>query len=447
MSLPKLFQRALVLLALVSMIGCRGSERPNVVLVVVDTLRRDRLSGLGHDRPTSPGLDALMTEGVLFDNLVSTSSQTVPAVASLLTGLYPSETSVQYYGKKSSFDGERPWSEVGPHFDSSLTSLAERLRDAGYRTAAVVSNPWLKGEFGFDQGFESFVSLDCGEACDGKDVVREGLSWLSRRPRGPFFLYLHFMDVHNPYRKAGITERLFVERRGIDRYRNGPVPPELRPRDLEYMKALYDEGVRRADRHLETFLEELERYSPREKRLLVVVSDHGDEFAEHGGLGHGTTLYEELVGSFLLLHYPGKLAPARIPAEVSMVDVAPTILDLARLGAPDPASGKSLLPSIEGTDPGLDGRVLFSELGSLKSARRGGFKLVLDVDTGGQELYELSKDPAERENVWARNEEIGKDLARRLSRFVSNARGPGGAGGRPVDDALREKLRALGYVE
>ncbi len=425
--------------------GCREPVRPNVVLVVIDTLRRDRLSGLGHGRPTSPHLDDLMSRGVLFENLVSSSSQTAPAIASLLTGLYPSETSVQYYGKKSSFDGERPWSEVGPHFDASLTSLAERLKNGGYLTAAIVSNPWLKPEFGFDQGFESYVSLDCADACDGKDVVREGLSWLSRAPSSsPFFLYLHFMDVHNPYRKEGITERIFVEMRGIDLYRNGPVPKELRPRDLAYMEALYDEGVLRADTHLESFLKVLSKRSPLERTVLIVVSDHGDEFAEHGGLGHGTTLYEELVGSFLLLHYPEKLAPKRISTETSMVDVAPTVLELTRLGPQKPASGESLLGRLDGDDPGS--RVIFSELGSLKSARRGDFKLVLDLDDGRRELYRLSTDPAEKENVWDEYEEIGRDLARRLSRFVANARGPEGAG-RPIDKELLERLRALGYVE
>jgi arylsulfatase A-like enzyme len=428
-----------------STFSCRDPVRPNVVLVVIDALRRDRLSGLGHDRPTSPHLDELMSRGVLFENLVSTSSQTVPAVASLFTGLYPSETSVQYYGKKSSFDGERPWSEAGPHFDASLSSLAERLRDGGYRTAAVVSNPWLKAEFGFDQGFESFVSLDCADACDGKDVVREGLSWVSRAPSSsPFFLYLHFMDVHNPYRKQGITERIFVEKRGIDLYRNGPVPKELRPRDLAYMEALYDEGIRRADAHLGSFLKELSKRFPLERTLLVVVSDHGDEFAEHGGLGHGTTLYEELVGSFLLLHYPEKLAPKRISAEASVVDVAPTVLELTGLGTSDPASGESLLGWLDGDDS--ESRVIFSELGSLKSARRGDFKLVLDLEDGRRELYRLSADPAEKENVWGENEETGKDLARRLSRFVANARGPEGTG-REIDRELRERLRALGYVE
>jgi arylsulfatase A-like enzyme len=442
---------ATALVALAAISACRDPATPNVVLVVIDTLRRDHLSGLGHERPTSPRLDELMEESVLFENLVSTSSQTVPAVASLLTGLYPSETSVQYYGKKSSFDGERPWSEVGPHFDASLTSLAERLRDAGYRTAAVVSNPWLKPEFGFDQGFETYVSLDCGDACDGKDVVRESLSWLERETSpSPFFLYLHFMDVHNPYRKKDITERVFVEKRGIDRYRNGPVPPELRPRDLEYMKALYDEGILRADGHLDRFLRELERHSAPERTLLVIVSDHGDEFAEHGGLGHGTTLYEELVGSFLLIRYPAKLPPARVSREASLVDVAPTILELLELdglGAPYSGSGQSLLPWLEVGVPGADERVIFSELGSLKSARRGVFKLILDLDDGRRELYQLSSDSAETENVWTEHEEIAKDLARRLSRFVANARGPGGGGGRPIDEELRERLRALGYVE
>jgi arylsulfatase A-like enzyme len=258
------------------------------------------------------------------------------------------------------------------------------------------------------------------------------------------------MDVHNPYRKKGITEGIFVKSQGIDWYRNARAPKELTPRDLDYMKALYDEGILRADRHLENFLRELEKRSPRERTLLVVVSDHGDEFTEHGGLGHGTTLYEELVQSFLLIRYPTKLAPARITGEASLVDVAPTILDCLELEdnlPPLGLSGRSLLPRLEGGDPGADGRVIFSELGNLKSARRGNFKLVLDLEDGRRELYDLSVDPGETKNVWAENEETGKHLARRLAAFVADARGPDQGTGRPIDSEMRERLRSLGYIE
>jgi arylsulfatase A-like enzyme len=444
-----LLRSTIVLATLVSLLGCRGAEHPNVVLVVIDTLRRDGLSGFGNERPTSPCLDRLMSEGVVFENLVSTSSHTAPAIASLLTGLYPSQNSVHFHGKKNSFDGEHHSSKVGPHFDASLTSLAERLRDAGYRTGAVVSNPWLRPEFGFDQGFETYVSLRCGNLCSGSDVARAGLSWLSRESGTPFFLYLHFMDVHNPYRKPGITREVFVQERGIDLYRNGRVPALLRPNDLEYMRALYDEGILRADGHLSHFLDELTSYSPAERTLLVVLSDHGEEFSEHGGIGHGTTLYEELVGSFLLLHYPKRLVPARIAAAVSMVDVAPTILDLTRIGGFDRGSGQSLLPWLAGSGSGADARILFSELGSLKSARKGHHKLVLDLDTGARELYELREDPGEKNDVSVEHEEIANELATGLLRFVANAREPipGSPGGRPVDEELREQLRSLGYVE
>lgn len=306
----------------------------------------------------------------------------------------------------------------------------------------------MKGEFGFDHGFETYVSLDCGDACDGKDVVREGLSFLERGPSSsPFFLYLHFMDVHNPYRKEGISRGVYVEKRGVDRYRNGPVPEDLRPRDLAYMKALYDEGIRYVDDQIDALLRGLERHSPPERTLLLLVSDHGDEFGEHGGLGHGTTLYDELVGSLLVLHFPGRIAPARVSAEVSLVDVAPTILELTSLGPPDPGSGQSLLPWLDEVGPPGDERVIFSELGSVKSARLGGYKLVLDLDTGGRELYDLRRDAEEKVNLAAANEEVEKDLLRRLSRFVAGARGPEGSAGRPVDAKLRERLRALGYVE
>lgn len=448
------YSRALSLKALLAVLGllpgCGGrrADRPNVILVVVDALRRDHLSAFGYER-TSPRLDALAREGVLFDQAVSTSSQTVPVVTSLLTGLYPSETSVQYYGKKSSFDGNRPWSEVGPYVDSSLPMLAETLGGIGYQTSAVVANPWLRGEFGFDQGFDHYVALDCGDSCDGKDVVEEALAWLEKKPSvRPFFLYLHFMDVHNPYRKPGITQGIYVTEAGIDRYENGP-RPDVTPTDLEYMKALYDEGILYVDRQLGSFLDALDRFSPPDRTLVVVTADHGDEFTEHGGLGHGTTLYQELVGSFLLLHYPSHLPAKRIHTPVSSVDFVPTVLELIDGRTPDEVSGKSLLTLMGSEERDLEAvRLLFSELGPIKSVRRGEWKLILDVETGERELYHLPTDPGEMRNLASMNPKVAHDLMRSLSRFVASARGPAPARTeRPIDKELRERLRSLGYVE
>jgi len=424
--------------------GCRAvePERPNVVLIVIDTLRADHLGAFGYERATSPHLGRLMDEGTVFTHAVSPSSQTVPVMASVLTGLYPSETSVHYYGDKSSFDGVHPWSEAGPYVDGSLDLLSERLHELGYETGAVVANPWIREEFGFGQGFDEFIALDCGDACDGRNVVDAGIDFIEARATdAPFFLYLHFMDVHNPYRKPARTKGIFLkEKERQDFYRNGPTPP-MSPRDLADMQALYDEGILYVDAQIGRFTRRLDELSPPERTLLAVLSDHGDEFDEHGGLGHGTTLYQELISSFLLLRRPPVLPAERIDTPVSLADLAPTILDL--VDGDRPTSGRSLL---SGTDDGA--RWLLSELGPVKSVQRDGWKLILDIEAGKSELYHLPTDPEETKDLATMNPKITREWMRTLSRFVAGAKPPSpDVPNEPVDEALREKLRALGYVE
>ena len=423
--------------------GCREPEHPNIVLIVIDTLRRDHVGALGYYRDTTPNLDALAKDATLFTHSVSPSSQTVPVIASLLTGLYPSQTSVHYYGAKSPFDGERPGSEAGPYVDGSLELLSERLGELGYATGAVVSNPWIREDFGFGQGFDSFVPLDCRDLCDGKDVVDEGIRWIRTQPPDtPFFLYLHFMDVHNPYEKPGITRGVYLtETVKKDFYRNGPTP-EMPPRGLENMRALYDEGILYVDRQIGRFVERLDELSPPEHTLLVVTSDHGDEFDEHGGLGHGTTLYDELVSSFLLLRYPPRLPTSRIDTPVSAVDVVPTIAELVGDASRDPGAGRSLLGNLDAK------RWFVSELGSIKSVRRDGWKLILDIEAGEPQLYHLPTDPGEATNLAEMNPKITREWMRYLSRFVADAKPPSpNVPNEPVNEELRDKLRALGYVE
>ena len=421
--------------------GCLRAEAhcPNVVLIVIDTLRSDHLSAFGYERPTSPHLTALMDQATVFTRAVSPSSQTVPVIASVLTGLYPSETTVHYYGDKSSFDGVHPWSEVGPYVDASLELLPERLQELGYETAAVVTNPWIREEFGFGQGFDRFVPVDCGDLCDGRDVVDTGLRFVEERGTDkPFFLYLHFMDVHNPYRKPGITEGIFLkEKERQDFYRNGPTPP-MTPSDLEAMMALYDEGIFHVDEQIGRFVDRLDALSPPKETLLVVTSDHGDEFDEHGGLGHGTTLYGELTRSFVILRRPSILPAERIDTPVSLTALAPVIL--AHVNGTASAARARL---IEDSRPWL-----LSELGSIKSVQRDGWKLILDIEEGTPELYHLPTDPGEKKNLAAMNPKVTRQWMRYLSRFVAAAEPPSpDVPNATVDEGLRKKLRALGYVE
>ena len=437
-----------------------AGPRPNIVFIVVDALRRDHLSSFGYARPTSPRLDALVADGVLFENMMSAASQTVPATAALLTGLYPSQTGMQYFGKLHSFDGEHHWQEAGPQLDESHTLLAEWLGELGYRTGAAVSNPWLQPQFGFAQGFDDYLFDDCvnlrapkQDVCDGNDLVERAIAWLEAPDTpdadDPFFLYLHFMDVHAPYSKPGITTEKFVNRRGHDRYVNG-LAPNLKKVDLEYMTALYDEGIQHVDGVIGRFWDHLVELDVAEETLLVVTSDHGDEFHEHRGLGHGTTLYEELVESFLLLRYPQKLPAARIPTTIAMVDLMPTIAALLEVPVPADGPGRSVLGLAANPDATrtVSSRAFFSELGELKAIRQADWKLILDVDSGEVQLFNLATDPGEQENLASSEPELAQRLRDDLLRFLAGvATESNDSEHVPLDEETLERLRALGYVQ
>jgi len=428
--------------------------RPNLVIVVIDALRKDHLSGFGYGRPTSPALDRLAGESVMFENVLSPSSHTVPVLASLWTGLYPSEHGVQYFAAKRSFDGQRSWKEVGPALARSHRLLPERLAQRGYRTAAVVSNPWLQRRFGFAQGFEHYQVIECldfdpatKDACDGAEVVEHARRWLERPSGGPFFLYLHFMDVHAPYDKPGITQGLYVRTPGSDRYCNCLLP-ELAPTDLAFMTALYDEGIHHLDQVLGRFIGELERWSPVQDTVLVVLSDHGDELLDHGGLGHGTTVHAELTDSFLMLRYPARLKPRRIANAVSLVDLAPTVWELAGFEPSElDGAGRSLVPLIEGGGAGSrQPRPLYSELGDHKAVRLGRWKLMVRPETGATALYDLESDPAELRDRASERPRLARELKTLLRTFQARAKPSQPAPAGPIDPELLRRLRALGYL-
>lgn len=297
---------------------CHGC---NLLLVSIDTLRADHLGTYGYQKPTSPNLDALAADSVVFDRAYSSSAWTFPAHLSILTGRFPHRPSEIMFGK------------VQPLNDSYVT-LAESLRAAGYRTAAFVGGGWVREGLGFPQGFEVFHSSGMRFENNAALVGR----WLDRRDsERPFFLFVHGYNVHRPYDTESKYVPTFV----------GEVPPRclgVEFRDHEaakgeciadeaghrYAIGLYDSEIRGVDDYLGGLLERLHREGLFDDTVVVVLSDHGDEFWDHGGQDHTNTLYDELIRVPIILHVPGT-RPRRVPAPVSLVDVTPTLLDVLGL--------------------------------------------------------------------------------------------------------------------
>lgn len=448
-------------------------QAPNVVLVVIDTLRPDHVGCYGYPRATTPHLDALAAEGVVFERAISQAPWTAASVASLLTGLYPSvhglDRGVRWGSRAGAglpFVAQRVLHEAAP-------TLPGVLRAHGYGTAGFVSNVYLNATFGFARGFDVYVDDHDDYSDDvlrrkrrGEETNRGVVRWLDTRPAEPFFLLVHYNDPHWPYDPPrGLGREWVADYRGRLTPADTAIVVESEGRpvegldrdDVEYLKGLYDGEILYADANLGALLERLHAGALRRPLLTVVTADHGEEFLEHGSASHGYTLYEEQIRVPLVVHFPTRLAPRRIPDQVQLIDVMPSVLELVGLSGAATAQGRSLVGLIRGETVQGAGDA-FSEAplrGALRAVRtRAGRKLIEDVKRGRTQLFDLERDPAERTDRSGRRVGAMDGLRRRLVRWgSSNARrraalglGQPGASEIVVDGALRRRLEALGYV-
>jgi arylsulfatase A-like enzyme len=447
----------LALLSLVLAVGC-GSPRPrNVLLIVIDTLRWDHLGAYGYERDTSPAIDALAARGVRFERAYATAPWTMPSMASMITGLYPSG-----HGVKSVM------SETSP----SLHTLAEILRERGYQTAAVVSNRLIASplESGFAQGYDIYQA---GEArghdhVSTRGVTDQAIRILERFAEGGqrFLLFVNYFDPHFNYRhhrEIGFAPPRVGRldgRQDIGELRE--MPDDLSDEELRFLRDLYDEEIRLTDAGIARLLARLEELGLAEQTLVVLTADHGEEFKERGWLGHTRSLYEELMRVPLVIRTPGLWGTPRVvETPVSLVSLTPTVLDLLGIGIEGfDFQGPSLAPSVlgrRGTEPGaLITEVDYVLPGDPRSKKRafkkaiidGRFKLIRDDESQRIELYDLEADPAERTNLAEERPELRERLLRELEvRLEQAARGGVTAPERQLEEQEIEALRELGYVD
>jgi arylsulfatase A-like enzyme len=433
--------------------GCKKERsQRGVIILLLDALRRDHLSYYGYGRPTSPFLDGLIRRGVLFKNAVSAAPQTVPSVSSLLTGLYPYKHGCHFFSKSQSYHPVKPVASGGlPLLRDENTLLAEVFSGAGYTTALLTSNPGIRDVYGFSQGTGFYRYINCfaqeGKGvCDGASLNRIFERELRPRIKGEnFFVYLHYMDVHYPYYKPHSFRGRFTGYQGEPVYLNGK-PDSISGAQLEYTKACYDEGVVHLDAVLKEFFGILEREGLAENTLVVLVSDHGDEFLEHGGLGHGTTCYNELIDSFLLFVHPALEAKV-VDSAVSLVDVFPTVLAWAGLPAEGHGDGSSLLGYLHGGQaggPGTGPRLLIAELGDKKAVLDGPWKFIYNLDSRSTELYDAAADPSEAANLASSRKDLGQryfEIVRKMLKRMSFS-----YSARTLYEDELKNLKSLGYL-
>jgi len=426
-------------------LACAPPAPRNVLLVSIDTLRADRLGSYGYARDTSPTLDRLAARGTLFENASAPSGWTVPSHASLLTGLYSRSHGMRFGGDRLA---------------RGVVTLAETLSRRGFATGAIVNVLLLAHGNGFERGFESFHHVPAASSPAGAaDVVnRHALEWIAGRGEEPWFLFLHYYDVHSDYDPLPQYRELFEEpyAGGLDgstaqlkQVRLGE--RSASPADARHLVDLYDAGVRQLDAALGRLMEGLEERGALARTLVGVTSDHGEEFMEHGDVLHGRTLYQELVHVPLILAGPGVARGERVTTPVSLVDVAPTLTALLGVPAHGEFEGVSLFPPrsvVAAAD-----RPLFFEtdhwLGRRganfrRAVRRGDQKLHFDRLSRRFELYDLAADPGELEDLAAARPELVARLQADLEPYLQQP-GPAGAGDAPSPELL-EKLRELGYA-
>jgi arylsulfatase A-like enzyme len=420
----------------------RLSERDdvNVVFFLIDTLRADHLSCYGYERETTPVIDFLASTGVRFAHVQSQSSWTKVSMASLWTGLYPRRTGVQRFQ-----DGLAP----------EATLPAEVFKEAGFRTGGVFRNGWVANNFGFDQGFDLYVQAR-PSATPGKferrspsahalqgtdwDATESAVEFIRSHKHERFFLYVHYMDVHQ-----------YLYDIESAKFGNG-------------IREAYDNALHWTDRNVSAVLGEIERTGLFERTLVVIASDHGESFYEHGMEGHARNLYREVTETPFLIIPPFRLEPGVVvETPVQNVDVWPTVLDLLGLPALPQADGRSLVPLIHAAANGsvapddLAQRPAFAELdktwGQTKLPPRplvaivsGSHRMIQHLGDDQVELFDHRVDPTEQTNLAGKEPAVVEELKREVAVYLEKA-APWQVPQIELDEMRRAQLQALGYVE
>jgi len=403
-------------------------DRPNIVLIVVDALRADAISPYGFDPRVSPELERFAEHGVVFERALAQSSWTKVSMASLLTSLWP-----QSHGVRRHSDALA---------EAALT-LQDVLKQAGYHTYAVQSNGWLEQSFGFHHGFDRYVfphantmARQLGTSSvwpHGERIFEETTRLIDAHDAAaPFFLYLHFMDVHEY-----------------------AAPPEFKLFGNE-QRAAYSASIRWVDDVVKRVRDQLEETGLTERTILVFASDHGEAFGENRAWGHANNVHTPVLHVPLMIRFPFDIDGRRIHSLVRNLDIAPTILELAGVPVPTSFEGESLLPLITSPEPAPD-RVSYAALGlpvlvgviEQVSVVDGAWSLARNLDEKGKEfLFDRKLDPLEDANLLDFEPAQVEHMRALLDAHLATELRPGThVEDVRIDPAIAKRLKALGYLQ
>jgi hypothetical protein len=426
-----------------------------IILISLDTLRADHLGIYGYHRNTSPNIDAFAMENIVFENTVVQSPWTLPSHMSIMTSLYPS-----FHGVLSS---------ANVLADEHVT-LAELLRENGYQTAAFVDGGFMRGAWGFHQGFDIYDDREAGI----KHIIFKAQKWLDENKSKPFFLFLHCYDIHSPYNPPSPYNSIFHD----FIYTGRTVPSnntlvaalqdelELTEEDLHHFIALYDGGIRYTDEKIGKFLSYLSNNGLEDHSLIIITSDHGEEFKEHGSVLHNQLYYRPNLHVPLIMHIPGYPKKGiRVKQLTRSIDLLPTILDIARLSPLPAAQGKSLLSLIKQYG-NLIHRSLLNSVNIFRKNRpisvaetlrdktdyswsiitETGHQIISDPTLPNPQLFNITIDPLAQNDTAPGHDAIVEQLVTRYKELYSAI--PSQKKSTVIlDKQTREQLKALGYVD
>jgi len=456
-------------LASCSRSGSRTAQ-PNVILISLDSCRADHLSGYGYARPTTPNLDTVAARGAVFLNAYSSTSWTLPAHMALFTALPDSVHGVNDNGR--------------PALDPARVTLAQQFKAASYETAAFVSGPYLHAAFGFDRGFDRYVN--CTSYPDAKpqggagppqfdpsvhdrshlDVTNPRLfraveGWLETPHERPFFLFIHVWDIHYDYVPPPPFDKRFdPDYRGAvtaaDYEKSPAVHKGMDPRDLAHIVALYDGEIAYTDDYLGRLFKRVDDLGLSARTLVVVTADHGEEFFEHGNKGHQKSLYDEVLRIPLIMRWPGHVPEGvRVKEQARIIDIAPTIRALCGLPRNPEGVGVSLVDHLHGRGKDLPAYAELEVASAhlrLRSIRLPAFKLIWDLLSDRQMLYDPASDPGETTLLASSAPHAAQaakylsdwsHYAQSLARSLPQTRGREAA---QLPQEVVEKLKSIGYV-
>jgi arylsulfatase A-like enzyme len=434
--------------------GCRGRKtgtKPNVIFIIVDTLRADHVGCCGYKRDTTPNIDGLARQGILFDNAIVPAPWTLPSVGSILTCQYPSVLGIR---------------DKIAVIDPRFATLAEMLKAKNYRTKGIVSHTLLSARLGLGKGFDNYdetASFGHGGVCSPQ-VTEKAMRFLGERHDRPFFLFIHYFDPHYNYilhdkynYYPSYKGRIKSNHPILDLWR---LRDTLSEDDIRFLIALYDSEIAFTDEHVGKVLDILKSRRLYENSIVIVTGDHGEEFMERGWIGHSITLYQELIRVPLVMKLPGH-KPNVIKAPVGLINLVPTVCSCLGLDVPEGLDGRTINLEVGGSGAP---EPVFSETFNpqpqrpiplkpiaFRSIVLGSRKLIYDQINDSKQIFDLSADHLEKNNLSGQAGEQDNRIFSLLKKWMEHIEAKRNQPVAPRDANVltpeqRKQLESLGYL-